>query len=184
VEAAREDAMADHSDPSEHIDRALKTKIAYKWVDPRTGIEAKSKEEWKNGRKVVHFPFSTRTGRPKYRQIEQIVYEDMPKTLPSGYLKAARTGYGFARELWPVLQTLQDTLPHLRKVIVSGSRDTQLVNRREIVFSNSDLQTIRPRLERCRRGSGRSYRRRPTTSWHGFCPQSSPLRGPNTRAGS
>lgn len=138
--------MADSSQPGERIDRSLKTKTIYKWVDPRSGIEVKSKEEWRNGNKVVHFPFNPRTGRSKYRQIEQIVYDGMPRTLPSGYLKAARTGYGFAREMAPVLFSLQAVFPDLKRVVVSSSRATQYVNRREVVLSNADLQSIRPSI--------------------------------------
>ena len=132
--------------PGEQIDRTLKTKVTYKWVNPQLGLEVPSRDVWKNGTKVIHFPFNPRSGAPKYRQIQEIVYEDLPGNLPSGYLKAPRTGYGFTRELSPILFALQDTFPDATRIVVSGSRASQVTNRREVVLANADLQVVRPKI--------------------------------------
>jgi hypothetical protein len=163
---------------------ALKTKTVYKWTDPRSGIEVRSKEEWKSGKKVIHFPFNTRTGLPKYRQIERITYEDLPRSLPSGYLKTASRGYGFTRDLSPVLYSLQDALPNLRRLIVSGTRSTQVINKREIVLSNADLQIVRPRLAALQTGQRAEVATLANNELARLFPKIFSPRPPRTRVGS
>lgn len=76
----------------------------------------------------------------------KITYEDMPSTLPAGFLKSPGKGYGFTRELTPILYSLQDKFPSLREIVVSGSRDSSLANKRTIVLSAADLAKARPRI--------------------------------------
>lgn len=132
--------------PEEREVKRLKTKVIYHYVDLESGIEVKSKEVFLKSRKIVHFPFNTKNGRQKYESIQKITYENMPDSLPAGFLKAPSRGYGFTRELSPLLYKLQDELPKLKHIIVSGSRTTQLKNQKEVVLSYEDLKTIRPHL--------------------------------------
>lgn len=126
--------------------RRLKTKIVYNFIDPEAGVNVKSKEVFIRSKKVVHYPFNTRTGNSKYDSIKKITYEDMPDTLPAGFIKAPTRGYGFTRELSPILYKLQDEFPKLQHIIVSGTQDTHMKNKREIVLSQKHLKKIRPRI--------------------------------------
>ena len=126
--------------------RRLKTKTVYNFIDPEAGINVKSKEVFLRSKKVVHYPFNTRTGNSKYDSIKKITYEDMPDTLPAGFIKAPTRGYGFTRELSPILYKLQYEFPKLQHIIVSGTQDTHMKNKREIVLSQKHLKKIRPRI--------------------------------------
>jgi hypothetical protein len=100
----------------------------------------------KSGAAEVHFPFNPRNGKPRYKNIETITYEGLPSPLPVGFLKKATTGYGFTRELSPILSVLQTALPRIRHVVVSASNNTQILNASTLVFSLASLQDARTRL--------------------------------------
>ena len=112
--------MAD-SRRGEVVQSNLKTKVIYKYVDSRLGIEVKCREVYKSGGKEVHFPFNKRNGVPRYNSIQTITYEGLPPILPAGFLKKASTGLGFTRELSPILYSLQKEIPTINHIVVSYS---------------------------------------------------------------
>jgi len=132
--------------PQETVRRNLKTKTIYHYVNSEIGIDVKSREVFKNRCKEVHYPFRTKEGAPKYNTVNKITYEDMPSTLPAGFLKAAKTGYGFTRELNPLLYTIMEEFPSVDHIIVSGSRANELIGEKTIVLSASDLENARKQI--------------------------------------
>jgi hypothetical protein len=84
----------------------LRTKKIYHYVDPENDIDIKSKEVFKTVNKIIHYPFRPQTRAPKYLSIRKIIYEDLYEPLPKGFLKKCTTGYGFKRELNPLLYSL------------------------------------------------------------------------------
>lgn len=94
----------------------LKTKNVYYFVDKKQGIKLRSREVFKNGKKVVHYPFR-KNGTPKYRNIKKITYENMPEDLPRGFLKDWNTGYGFTRVYNALLYQLEGVLS-IKEIIV------------------------------------------------------------------
>ena len=87
----------------------LKTKSVFYYVDEKQGIKVRSKEIFKNGKKVIHYPFK-RNGAPKYKNIRKITYENMPENLPRGFYKEWTKGYGFTRVYNPLIYRLDEVL--------------------------------------------------------------------------
>lgn len=130
----------------EIVKKDLKTKTVYQFVDEENNIDVKSKEIFKNTNKVIHFPFKTNNGVPKFGNIEKIIYEDMPHSLPAGFIKSAKKGYGFTRELAPVLYSIQDKLPNIKQIIVSPNNQSKKIDNNTINFKYADLKEARERI--------------------------------------
>ena len=130
----------------EILQKELTTKHVYHCINPKLEINIKSKEIFKRSNRINHFPFKPRNGRQKYKCIEKISYEDMPTNLPPGFLKAPKTGYGFTRELSPILFTLQDKFPRLKHIVVSPKRESIIINQTKIVLNLNELEKARIHL--------------------------------------
>lgn len=130
----------------EVLKKTLRTKQIYHYVDKERGINVRSRDVFLNRLRTVHYPFRPSTGRPKYKNNLKITYESVPEPLPSGFLKVARTGYGFHRDLSPLLFVLYDALPQLNHVIVSSSLPSQVNGETEVVLNLKDLNKARPNI--------------------------------------
>ena len=80
--------------------------------------------------------------------IKEICYEDVAviKTLPPGFLKSYKTGYGFTRELSPLLYKLQKEYPSVNRLVVSQKRSSQIL-KRTIVLSYEVLEKARRQIK-------------------------------------
>jgi len=94
-------------EPQEVVKKTMATKTVYHYIDTQNGIDVKSREVFKKKKCVVHFPFDTRDGSPKYDIIHKIVFEDVK--IPAGFLKTPTRGYGFTRDL----ELTPNYVPHL-----------------------------------------------------------------------
>ncbi len=130
-------------EPNEILVNQATTKDVYHYIDKQNNINIKSKEIFKNVKKVIHYPF-WKTGIPKYKNIISIVYENMPEKLPRGFNKVWGKGYGFTKVLNGLLKALDKQLK-LPSVIVSGTRKTSYRNK-TIVLNANDLNEIYPQL--------------------------------------
>lgn len=137
--------MADKK-AKEIVKSDLTTKTVYHFIDEKNGIDVKSKEEFKNGKKIVHYPFKTNSGEAKYGNIQRIIYEDMPQNLPAGFIKAATKGYGFTRELAPLLYSIQNKIPTIEKIVVSPKIESKKIDNKEVHFKYEDLKKARARI--------------------------------------
>lgn len=133
-------------DKTEYQKQQLKNKTVFFYVDESGGIDKKSREVYKN--KEAHFPFNLRDGKQKYNSIKEICYEDVAviKSLPAGFLKSYRTGYGFTRELSPILYKLQKEYPDVNRLVVSQKRLPQIL-KRTIVLSYDALEKARKQIK-------------------------------------
>jgi hypothetical protein len=129
----------------EVIIKDLTNKTIYEYVNV-DGVKMLSREVYKNRPVEIHFPFRARDGKQKYKTIKAITYEKLPKTLPAGFLKAPRTGYGFSKELAPILYEVQKQFPKVDHVVVTSIKKSEFKNGKVITFSLSDLQTARPQI--------------------------------------
>ncbi|MBI3984773.1 MAG: DUF4263 domain-containing protein [Candidatus Levybacteria bacterium] len=126
------------------LPQELKTKSVFYYVNEKQGLKVKSKEVFKNGEKVVHYPFK-RDGTPKYRNIRKITYENMPENLPRGFYKEWTKGYGFTRVYNPLIYRLDDALK-IQEVIVSKNIITKFENGK--LYLNSDkLDSSYPKID-------------------------------------
>lgn len=132
--------------PREVVKRDAATKTTYHYENPDREIDVKSREVWKRKELETHFPFNKTNGAPKYDSIKRISYEGISGALPAGFLKNPSTGYGFTRELNPLLFALREKIPSLEHVIVSGNRKTQVLSKKEIVLNLGQLSLARPKI--------------------------------------
>ncbi len=132
--------------PKEILKKDMPTKKVYHYVDSENDIDIKCKEIFKKTSKIIHYPFRTRNGRPKYDSINKIIYEDMPEPLPRGFLKKFTTGYGFKKELNPLLFYLTDKLPQVSTITVSTRNKSQFIGNKQVVFNLKDLDIAYPQI--------------------------------------
>jgi hypothetical protein len=130
----------------EILKRNLRTKKVYHYVDPENDIDIKSKEVFKKVKKIIHYPFRPQNGAPKYLSIRKIIYEDLDEPLPKGFLKKCTTGYGFKRELNPLLYSLEKAFPQINQVIVSPGKSSYFLGRKKVIFKLNDLSLAIPQL--------------------------------------
>jgi hypothetical protein len=138
--------MARKRGAHEVVDRNLTTKTVYRYTNPEKNVDVKSREVFKRARREVHYPFNPNTGKQKYKTITTIVYEGLPATLPAGFLKAPRTGFGFTRETSPLLYAIQRSIPSVRTIVVSSDEPTVLISRAKLRLSLRDITNARPLL--------------------------------------
>ena len=127
---------------AEGVVKDLKTKLVYSYVDEEKGINVISKEVFKKGKKEIHYPFSTKNGGQKYKNISKITYEEMPDPLPSGFLKSANTGYGFTKELSPIIFAFLDKHPKITSITVSSRKKSEIY-RNQLFLNSKDLESAR-----------------------------------------
>lgn len=132
-------------DFQEIVKKDSSTKTTYHYVDKKSGVDVRSREVFKRSRKVIHYPFNTRNGRTKYKTLEKIIYDNIPDPLPAGFIKAPNRGYGFTRELSPLLYALQDKFPRLTQIVVSKDKPNS-ISKKEAVLNLSTLMKARPRI--------------------------------------
>ena len=128
----------------EEISQELKTKNVYYFVDKNQGLKLKSREVFKNGKKVVHYPFR-KNGTPKYRNIKKITYENMPEDLPRGFLKVWNTGYGFTRVYNALVYQLEDVL-EIKEITVGKNTVTKFEDGK-LYLNAENLNRAYPRID-------------------------------------
>lgn len=131
--------------PEERLVKDQRTKSEYHYIDTHNDIDIKSREVYKNSKRTIHYPFRPRTGATKYKKILAIEYVDMPDSLPRGFLKSFKSGYGFTREINGLLYALEDKIDILR-VIVSSKKTTKLVGK-TLTINAEQLNNAYPPLK-------------------------------------
>lgn len=147
------------ADPEEVLHKTLPSKDIYYYTDGEKGFKVLSREVFKKKRIVAHYPYNRKSGENKYQFIECIEYHEMPETLPRGFLKTWANGYGFTRELSPIIYFLEEKCPIISKIIVSSKLKSEFFpSQNKIVFNASDLNKafdrISPLLKRQRQEVG------------------------------
>lgn len=122
-----------------------KNKVVYFYQDKENKIDIKSREVYKN--KEIHFPFNPKNGKQKYKTIKSICYENRSNTkpLPAGFLKSFTNGYGFTRELTPILYKLQDEYPNIIRLTISNKRPSQ-IQKKNLVLNYQYLEKARQKI--------------------------------------
>src|ERR1051326_4113536 len=138
--------MAKPSKAREVVKQQSSSKEVYHYVNPDRDYDVKCREVYTSRSRQIHYPFRKNTGAPKYRQIRTIIYDGFSSGLPAGCLKNANTGFGFTRELNPILFALEEKFPKLVLLRVSAIAATGISSKAEICLSNKDLQIARPKI--------------------------------------
>jgi len=130
----------------EILKRNLKTKKVFYYIDRENDIEIISKEVFKSISKIIRYPFWPNSGTQKYFSIKTIIYDGFTEPLPRGFYKSYTKGYGFTRELNPLLYYLNNTFPQITTVVVSKKTESQFKGRKQIVFNINDLNKAIPQI--------------------------------------
>ncbi|MCD4698205.1 MAG: DUF4263 domain-containing protein [Bacteroidales bacterium] len=131
--------------PREEKVQSLKIKDVYFYIDEENGINVKSKEVYKNGKKVIHYPFRTDDGSQKYTKVRKIIFEDLPKNLPRGFNKSYYKGYGFTKIYSSLLYAFENKFD-VREIIVSKNKANEIKGK-QIIINAAFLDRIYPQID-------------------------------------
>jgi|GEM_PF-4520050 len=110
-------------------------------LDKDEGLDFLVYEEHKDFQ--IHYPFYASNGDPRYSKVKKITYEDKKLVKESGYSTSIRGGYGFTRDLKPVIYALEDSFENIEHLIVSTTSKTQVIDDKTICFNHKDLNNFR-----------------------------------------
>lgn len=133
--------------PREFVKFSSSTKETYHYSNPDEGVDIKSKEIFKNQDIEIHYPFNSKNGKPKYDKIESISFIGFKRKIPAGFLKAFTRGYGFTRDLSPLVYEIQKVFPKVSKIKIVKVGKSVFSNTPEITLSESDLSNARPKIK-------------------------------------
>jgi hypothetical protein len=103
----------------EKLEKDLKTKKVYHFVDTEAGIDQLSKEVYKNKDLEVHYPRGFAGGQ-KYKTIKRISFLGFKEKLPIGMVKSPFYGYGFTKTLGPFAKYIDDNFKFVEIIIEKG----------------------------------------------------------------
>lgn len=139
--------MAKKQDPRrEELRSDLATKRVYHFVNDDSGVDVKSREEYKNKSEIRHFPFN-RDGSPKYKSVKFFKFVGFKNNskLPVGINKSPIFGLGFTKYLAPlidvILQNYEITEIHILKDGVFS------LNSDKLVLTESVLKKLQPKFK-------------------------------------
>ena len=140
----------------EKLEKDLKTKKVYHFVDTDAGIDQLSKEVYKNKDLEVHYPRGFEGGQ-KYKTIKKISFLGFKGKLPVGMVKSPFFGYGFTKTLGPFSRFIDDnfkfkvtgvTIKQLEKEIAANEearKEADQIRAKE----NEDYTAERTEAEQC-----------------------------------
>lgn len=132
--------------PHEIRRKSLASKDVYHFVDAKNEIDVKSKEVFKGGKKVTHFPFIKGTGKPKYRSVRSITYDGMGDNISRGFLKSSNTGYGFTKVLSPIIYFLEEKFPNVGEIVISLDRPSE-IQKKKAILRLADLNAAYDKID-------------------------------------
>ena len=118
----------------EKLEKDLKTKKVYHFVDTDAGIDQLSKEVYKNKDLEVHYPRGFEGGQ-KYKTIKKISFLGFKGKLPVGMVKSPFFGYGFTKTLGPFSRFIDDNFK-FKEVVVEKGGLTKIDSSKNILYLN------------------------------------------------
>ncbi len=123
----------------EYLKKNLATKEVFYFTNERDGFDVISREVYKTKAVEIHYPFDQR-GTQKYKHITSIEFHDIsPQNIP-GIYKVANFGWGFTKNLSPVIYKMED-FPRIKKVIISPKLKSEIKNN-TLIFNTVELEEI------------------------------------------
>lgn len=132
----------DPKKPYEKVEKDLATKTIYHYVDERNKLDIKSKEVFKNTKKIIYYPFG-RNGQPKYENVTRIIFVDMPEKLPRGFSSWTR-GYGLTKTLSRLIKPLNDKNKSYE--IVIGPKIQNKISKGKVEINSQSLDLEFPKF--------------------------------------
>ncbi len=131
--------MVKKDDPKEVLDKKLKDKEVYVYV--YDDIRVKSKEVSDKDDTITHYPFNKIDGGQKYKFINRIVFHRIHPADVRGVFKKWKSGYGFTKNLTPIISYFADHMPGIGEIVISSELKTKL-EPTKVVFNFVDLDRI------------------------------------------
>ncbi len=132
----------------EKLEKDLKTKRVYHFVDTEAGIDQLSKEVYKNKDLEIHYPRGFEGGQ-KYKTIEKISFIRFKGKLPVGVVKSPFYGYGFTKTLGPFARYIDDNFKFKEVIVekdglikIDGSKKILYLNEISLQKLNSAFSTV------------------------------------------
>lgn len=118
----------------EKLEKELKTKKVYHFVDTDAGIDQLSREVFKNKDLVVHYPRGFEGGQ-KYKTIKKISFISFKGKIPVGMVKSPFYGYGFTKTLGPFARYINDNF-EFKEVVIEKDGLTKIDSSKRILHLN------------------------------------------------
>ena len=118
----------------EKLEKDLKTKKVYHFVDTEAGIDQLSREVYKNKDLEVHYPRGFEGGQ-KYKTIKKVSFIGFKGKLPVGMIKSPFYGYGFTKTLGPFSRYINDNFK-FKEVIVEKGGLTKIDSTKKVLHLN------------------------------------------------
>lgn len=118
----------------EKLEKELKTKKVYHFVDTDAGIDQLSREVFKNKDLVVHYPRGFKGGQ-KYKTIKKISFISFKGKIPVGMVKSPFYGYGFTKTLGPFARYINDNF-EFKEVVIEKDGLTKIDSSKRILHLN------------------------------------------------
>lgn len=123
----------------EYLKKNLPAKEVFYFLNERDGYDVLSREVYKKKALEIHYPFD-RNGHQKYKYIRSIEFHDISPKNISGIYKVANFGWGFTKNISPIIYRLEK-FPGIGKVAISPKVKSKL-QRNTIIFNTADLEEI------------------------------------------
>jgi len=123
----------------EYLKKDLKTKDVFYFLNEQDRYNVLSREVYKERSLEVHYPFD-RNGRQKYKYISSIEFHDISPRNINGVYKVASFGWGFTKNISPIIYRLEK-IPRISKVVISPKLRSKIEGNK-IIFNTADLEEI------------------------------------------
>lgn len=125
----------------ERLEKDLKSKEVYHFVDTEKGIDQKCREVFKNKDQEIHYPIGF-DGGPKYKNAKKFVYEGFAGSLPTGIQKSPNYGLGFTNVLKCFIDFIEENLVvHEIRIQKTGTSSLDKKGKK-LVLAERDLRVI------------------------------------------
>lgn len=118
----------------EKLEKELKAKKVYHFVDTDAGIDQLSREVFKNKDLVVHYPRGFEGGQ-KYKTIKKISFSGFKGKIPVGMIKSPFYGYGFTKTLGPFARYINDNFK-FKEVVIEKDGLSKIDSSKNILHLN------------------------------------------------
>lgn len=125
----------------EKLEKDLKTKKVYHFIDPEFEVNQLSREVYKKQDIEVHYPRGFEGGQ-KYVSIKKFTYKGFRGRLPVGVVKSQYYGYGFTKTLGPFARFVDDQYDFKEVVIEKGGPTVFDTEKKVLFLSETSLQKL------------------------------------------
>ncbi len=152
----------------EYLKKKLSDKEIFYFIDEKENFDVLSREVYKKKALEIHFPFD-RNGRQKYKYIQSIEFHLISPKNISGVYKVASFGWGFTKNISPVIYSLE-RFPRINKIIIS-QKVTSKIQGNTVFFSVDDLNEIYKWIKPLKEGHSDELKKTANNALSGIFPK-------------